>query len=85
MPFPGAITLDMLRRRGITTLHVACTKCPRGGRYNLALLIKRMEPDKELPVLREELSADCPKWQNTADIYDRCGCYFPDLALSGKR
>jgi hypothetical protein len=61
MPFPGAITLDTLRQRGATALHVACSKCPRRGRYNLARMIERLGPDKELQVLREEMSVDCPK------------------------
>jgi len=74
----GAIRLGEVAAR-LSVLAVACNRCPRRGRLNLARLIARHGPAKPMPALLRALAADCPRVV-AASIYDGCGAHFPELA-----
>jgi hypothetical protein len=61
----------------ITMLEVACRRCERGGRLQVAKLIEQ-HGDMRLPELRYILAGDCPK-AAVASISERCSVYFPQL------
>jgi len=73
----GAVTLGEVARRA-ETLEVACGRCDRRGRYNLARLVERHGAAKGLPDLRDVLAADCPR-QKAQSIYDLCRVHYPEL------
>lgn len=81
---PGYITLTEIAAR-TDTIEVACTRCPRRGRYRMATLIARFGPDGDGTWLTR-LSADCPRRLDPApSIYELCGIHCPDLpALFGR-
>lgn len=58
-------------------LDIACSRCERRGRYNLARLVARLGPDFPMTDLGAEL-ADCPNRAITAHG-ERCDVYFPGL------
>jgi hypothetical protein len=64
-------------------IDIACTRCSRRGRYQLARLVEQFGGDYALPDLGSEL-ANCPN-RNAAAHGERCDVYFPGLAaiLSG--
>jgi hypothetical protein len=54
-----------------------CTKCTRRGQYALATLLRKYGPDKKLPELIAEISADCPKRSaGSVSIMDLCGAHL---------
>jgi hypothetical protein len=55
----GAVTLGELAGR-LPMLEVACSRCERRGRLNVAGLIERHGADARLPDLLETLAADSP-------------------------
>lgn len=57
----AGMTLGQVCATGTVFLEVACYQCPRRGRYRLTRLIDRRGAGKGLPVLEDELTADCPK------------------------
>lgn len=42
-------------------IHVGCTRCPRRGRYQRAVLIERYGPDTDLEVLLAGLAGACAR------------------------
>jgi hypothetical protein len=75
----GAVTLGELADR-LPMLEVACSRCERRGRLNVAKLIERHGPDTRLPDLREILAGDCPRSSAVA-IHERCGVHYLPAAL----
>lgn len=74
---------NYLSRVSHVFLEVAYYQCPRRGRYRLTRLIDRHGAGKGLPVLKDELTADCPKrW--VLGFHDQCGAYFPKLGTGTK-
>jgi hypothetical protein len=59
-------------------LPVACTKCDRAGRYPVAKLVERLEPDAKLTNWLTEITADCPRKRKNS-FSDQCGALCPDL------
>jgi hypothetical protein len=59
-------------------LKVACRRCDRRGRLNVARLIREHGPDARLPDLKDVLAGNCPKFRNQV-ASDRCEVHFPDL------
>jgi hypothetical protein len=79
MPIGGAYTLEDLAARA-SMLGVACKRCDRRGRLNVAKLIDRHGADARLPDLKEVLAGNCPK-RGSAAIHDRCGVFYPGLPV----
>lgn len=64
----------------ITMLEIACTKCPRFGRLNVARLIAERGVNTNLVQLKQDLSADCPRAQQQYPFnIDHCGSYYPQM------
>jgi hypothetical protein len=80
MPIGGASTLEDITTRGATMLDVACRRCDRRGRLNVARLIQQHGADARLPDLKGALAGNCAKRGSHA-IHDRCGVYYPGLAV----
>ncbi len=59
-------------------LVVACRRCDRWGRYNVARLIAERGADATIASFTDELRATCPKSKSTS-MYDRCLAHCPDL------
>jgi hypothetical protein len=76
MPRDGALTLADIRA---STLTIACERCGRHGRYNVARLIAAHGADAKLPVLLATL-ANCEK-ARSASIYDRCKAKFEGFSF----
>ena len=53
------VTLGSLCAQGMVVLEVACSKCPRRGRYRITRLIDKHGPVMALTTLKDLLSADC--------------------------
>ncbi|BDC38939.1 hypothetical protein PTKU15_22360 [Paraburkholderia terrae] len=58
-------------------LDVACTRCSRRGRYQLARLVEQFGADFPMTDLGAEL-ANCPN-RNVTAHGARCDVFFPDL------
>lgn len=56
---------------------VACNRCPRRGRVNVARLLAELGPDFPGPELWPIIAADCPKMVAGNKYHDRCGVHFP--------
>jgi hypothetical protein len=65
--------------RRAAVLSVACSRCERAGRYNIATLIETYGVRCSVPDMLRSLSAACPKRSAQGSIYDQCGAYCPDL------
>ena len=73
----GAVTLAELAGR-LPMLEVACSRCERRGRLNVAKLIERHGPDTRLPDLLVILAGDCPR-THALSVHERCGVNYPQL------
>jgi hypothetical protein len=72
----GSLTLDEVAARA-SHIDVACSRCERHGRYQLARLVAALGADFLMTNLGAEL-ADCPR--RTAAVHnERCDVYFPGL------
>jgi hypothetical protein len=60
MPLGGAYTLADVAARA-AMLEVACRKCDRRGRLNVAGLIQEHGADAKLPDLKDALAGGCPR------------------------
>jgi hypothetical protein len=62
MPKNGAHTLAEIPAE-IRTVHIACKRCPRRGRYSVARLLERFGADATIPAVVDELAAGakCPQ------------------------
>jgi hypothetical protein len=67
MPRDGSLTLSDIRDQ---TLTIACERCGRHGRYNVARLIAAHGPDAKMTELLVTL-ANCEKARSFS-VYDRC-------------
>lgn len=76
MKKPGSVALSEVAAKA-THLEMACTRCDRRGRYQLARLVERFGPDFPMTDLGREL-ADCPNRREAAPN-KRCDVYFPGL------
>jgi hypothetical protein len=72
----GSVALGDVAARA-SHLDIACSKCDRKGRYQLARLLRSLGPEFPMTDLGREL-ADCPQRNATAQR-DRCDVYFPNL------
>ena len=79
----GAVSLDDLRRRGVSVVWVACRRCNRKGRYRLGTLITQFGAECVMPDVGVRLSADCPK--RSALLFERCRVYFSETAPEEER
>jgi hypothetical protein len=74
----GAIVLgDVADRTDV--LNVGCRRCGRAGKYKLTRLIEQHGRSFPIPVLLDELSADCPKGESVT-AYDLLWDFCPGLA-----
>jgi len=73
----GSITLGELQGK-LEMLVIACHRCERHGRLNVARLIAEHGAGMGLPHLRAVLAGDCPH-ARAASINDRCGVFYPQL------
>lgn len=72
----GSVSLADVAARA-TRLDVACTRCSRRGRYQLARLVEQFGGDYAMTDLGAEL-ANCPN-RNAASHGERCDVFFPCL------
>jgi len=77
MPRDGATIFGDLIGK-LDTVHVACGKCGRSGRYRLRRLIDERGRDAKVIDWMDEITADCPK-KMTNSMNDQCGARCPDL------
>ena len=73
----GSISLSDVAAHG-THIDVACTRCTRRGRYQLARLIARFGPDHAMTDFGSHMSKDCPM-RDSQDFAKRCDVFFPNL------
>jgi hypothetical protein len=71
MPRDGSLTLSDIRE---PTLAIACERCGRHGRYNVARLIAVHGADAKLTDLLPTL-ANCEKARSVS-VHDRCKAKF---------
>jgi hypothetical protein len=71
VPRDGSLTLSDIRE---PTLVIACERCGRRGRYNVARLIAVHGPDARLTNLLVTL-ANCAKARSVS-VHDRCRAKF---------
>jgi hypothetical protein len=71
----GSVALGDVAARA-THLDVACSRCERRGRYQLARLVQSYGRDFSMTDLGAEL-ADCPR--RNAPAHERCDVFFPGL------
>jgi hypothetical protein len=76
MPRDGSLTLSDIRE---PTLAIACQRCGRYGRYNLARLIAAQGADAKLTDLLATL-ANCKKGRSVS-IHDRCKARFEGFSF----
>jgi hypothetical protein len=76
MKKPGSAALSEVAAKA-THLEMACSRCDRRGRYQLARLVAEFGPDFAMTDLGAEL-APCPNRGVTAPD-KRCDIYFPGL------
>ena len=73
----GTISLGEIAAR-LTMVEVACNRCDRRGRLNVARLVEEHGAACPGPDLLRHLSADCPK-RIASKLHDVCGIHMPDL------
>jgi hypothetical protein len=76
MPRDGSLTLSDIRE---PTLTIACKRCGRYGRYNVARLITAHGADARLTELLVTL-ANCGK-ARSASVADRCRARFDGFSF----
>jgi hypothetical protein len=74
----AVITLGEVAER-LAMLDIACRKCARSGRYQVAKLVEKYGPDASMPELRRSFATDCPRMKESVSTYERCGIYYPHL------
>jgi hypothetical protein len=65
-------------RPAATHLNVACSRCDRRGRLNVARLVEQHGPDATLSGVVADINADCPN-RDAHGLTQRCDIYFPGL------
>jgi hypothetical protein len=76
MPRDGSLTLSDIRE---PTLMIACERCGRHGRYNVARLIVAQGADAKLTDLLVTL-ANCEKARSVS-VHDRCKAKFENFSF----
>jgi len=76
MTNPGSVALGNVAARA-SHLEIACSRCERRGKYQLARLVARFGPDFPMTDIGAEL-ADCPNRAVTSHG-KRCDVFFPGL------
>jgi hypothetical protein len=76
MPRDGSLTLSDIRE---PTLAIACQRCGRYGRYNVARLIAAHGADAKLTDLLVTL-ANCEKARSVS-VHDRCKARFEGFSF----
>lgn len=83
-PRPSLTTLGQAADHGAIMLTVACRRCERRGRFNVARLLVEWGPHAALADIMADAAADCPRRGETR-IMELCGAHMPELpALFGK-
>lgn len=79
----GAVALGDVAAKA-SHIEVACSRCERKGRYQLARLVAAYGPEFPMTDLGAEL-ANCPRLRAAAQ-HERCDVYFPNLmrVMSGE-
>ena len=72
----GSVALGDVAMRA-RHIDVACSRCQRRGRYQLARLVESFGPEFPMTDLGAELG-DCPH-RNASNVGERCDVYFPGL------
>lgn len=72
----GAIALGDVAARA-SHIEVACSRCDRKGRYQLARLVAAYGPEFPMTDLGAELAV-CPR-REVASHGERCDVFFPNL------
>ena len=65
-------------RPDVTHLDVACSKCDRRGRLNVARLIEQHGAGATIRDAVAGINADCPKREKRG-VMERCDVHFPGL------
>lgn len=73
----GSVAVGDVAARA-THLEVACSRCERRGRYQLARLVQSYGLDFPMTDLGAEL-AGCPR--RNASAHERCDVFFPGLSV----
>jgi hypothetical protein len=81
------IHLDQVAATGCLYLEFDCRRCPRYGRYAVSRLAERFGAGVPLTLIREALSADCPRpkaaTHQACEITELCGIRCPTLVGVG--
>jgi hypothetical protein len=81
------IHLDQVATTGCLYLEFDCHRCPRYGRYAVSRLAERFGADVPLTLIRDALSADCPRPKGIeaqgSQMYQACGIRCPTLVGLG--
>lgn len=72
----GAIALGDVAARA-SHIEVACSRCERRGRYQVAKLVETLGPEFPMTDLGAEL-ASCPH-RGASAHHERCDVFFPGL------
>jgi hypothetical protein len=62
----------------LTDAEVACGRCARRGRLNMARLLAEFGPDASMREATASLNIDCPR-RDADQLRDRCDVYHPEL------
>ncbi|KAK45409.1 hypothetical protein BG58_17700 [Caballeronia jiangsuensis] len=76
MTTPGSVALGDVAAKA-SHLDIACSRCGRRGKYQLARLVARLGPDFPMTDLASQLT-DCPN-RGASSHAERCDVYFPGL------
>ena len=64
----------------VSHLDVACSRCDRRGRLNVAKLIGQHGAGATLRDAVSDINADCPR-RDVHTVMERCDIYFPGLCV----
>lgn len=60
-------------------VRIACSKCPRKGRYRLARLADRYGAETTMPAVLSQLAGDCKQRDVRLRVTNFCGAHFVDM------
>lgn len=58
------------------TVRIACSKCPRKGRYRLARIADKYGSEMTMPAVLAQLAADCKHRDVRHRVTNYCGALF---------
>ncbi len=75
------MSAQMLSSYPADKIVVSCAKCGMRKQYDKAAMLKA-GGDRKLTYLLDDIArrSGCTKLEQGADIYDRCGAIYPELA-----